>query len=86
MAEAAPVTLSEPFCVQDIPVEGLWSIERIGWGQLRFIFYMTMQGHPTHVASLVAHRDAVPPAIVKCTREVGFSFLRHLPMIGGRPH
>lgn len=65
--------LAEPFAVPDVYVSGLWSIEPLGSGTGRFVFYSLRRGEPELAASLVAPLASIPPAIVMGFRAIGFA-------------
>jgi len=69
--------LIEPIGISDVFVSGLGEVEDLGDGCYRFTFYTR---HHTDfgeqrviVAKLIAHRSAVPPAILMAAKAVGCS-------------
>lgn len=55
--------LEEPFAVQDIHVEGLWSIQRLAGDNRRFLFYTDWHSRPVGVVNIIMPRVSVLPAM-----------------------
>lgn len=65
----------DPFGAPELFISGLGEVEALGGGVYRFSFYVrqTISGEEQNVkaVALVAHRDAVPPAILKAAAAIG---------------
>lgn len=68
--------LTEPFGVPDTFVSGLAEVEEVGGGCYRFTFFCRAKHDGREerqvVAKLVAPMEAVPPAVMKAAKAVGF--------------